>query len=62
MNVAKVKIENILEKLPATIDVENFIYQLYLLEKIEEGENDIREGKVLSHQQAIERISGKWQS
>ncbi len=62
MNVAKAKIENMLEKLPATIDVESLIYQLYLLEKIEEGENDIREGRVLSHQQAIERISKKWQS
>ncbi|MEI6609800.1 MAG: hypothetical protein WCO53_08655 [Deltaproteobacteria bacterium] len=62
MNVAKAKIETMLEKLPATIDMENLIYQLYLLEKIEEGETDIREGRVLSHQQAIERISGKWQS
>ncbi len=62
MNVAKAKIENMLEKLPATIDVENLIYQLYLLEKIEEGEDDIRQGRVLSHQQAIERISKKWQS
>ena len=62
MNVAKAKIETMLEKLPATIDMENLIYQLYLLEKIEEGEADIREGRVLSQQQAIERISGKWQS
>ena len=62
MNVAKAKIETMLEKLPATIDMENLIYQLYLLEKIEEGETDIREGRVLSHQQALERISGKWQS
>lgn len=62
MTVAKAKIENILERMPATIDVEDFIYQLYLLEKLEEGEQDIREGRILSHEQAIERISKKWQN
>lgn len=62
MTIAKAKIENILERMPATIDVEDLIYQLYLLEKLEEGEQDIREGRILSHDQAIERISEKWQN
>lgn len=62
MTVAKAKIENILEKMPAAIDVDDLIYQLYLLEKLEEGEDDIREGRILSHEQAIKRISQKWQS
>ena len=30
MTIAKAKIENILERMPATIDVEDLIYQLYL--------------------------------
>ena len=62
MTVAKAKIENILERMPATIEVEDLIYQLYLLEKLEEGEQDIREGRILSHDQAILRISEKWQN
>ena len=62
MTIAKDKIENILERMPATIDVEDLIYQLYLLEKLEEGEQDIREGRILSHDQVILRISKKWQS
>jgi len=62
MTVAKSKIENILEKMPAVINVDDLIYQLYLLEKLEEGEDDIREGRILSHEQAIKRISQKWQS
>lgn len=62
MTIAKVKIENILESMPAVIDVEDFIYQLYLLEKLEEGESDIREGRILSHDKAVERISKKWQN
>ena len=59
MTVAKSKIENILEKMPAAINVDDLIYQLYLLEKLEEGEDDIREGRILSHEQAIKRISKK---
>jgi len=59
MTVAKAKIENILEKMPAAINVDDLIYQLYLLEKLEEGEDDIREGRILSHEQAIKRISKK---
>lgn len=62
MTVAKSKIENILEKMPAVINVDDLIYQLYLLEMLEEGEDDIREGRILSHEQAIKRISQKWQS
>ncbi len=62
MTVAKSKIENILEKMPAVINVDDLIYQLYLLEKLEEGEDDIKEGRILSHEQAIKRISQKWQS
>ncbi len=62
MPIAKAKIENILEGMPAIIDVEDLMYQLYILEKIEEGESDIREGRILSHEQAIERISKKWQN
>jgi predicted transcriptional regulator len=62
MTVAKAKIENMLEGMPAVIDIEDFMYQLYLLEKIEEGESDIAEGRILSHEQAIERVSKKWQN
>ncbi len=62
MTIAKAKIENILEGMPALIDLEDLMYQLYLLEKIEEGESDISDGRTLTHEQAIERISKKWRN
>lgn len=62
MTIAKAKIENILEGMPALIDLEDLMYQLYLLEIIEEGESDISDGRTLTHEQAIERISKKWQN
>ena len=58
MNIAKAKIETILEKMHATIDSENLIYKFYLLGEIEEGETNIRQRRVLSHQHVIEMISG----
>ena len=61
MQVAKIKLETIIRNLPELVDIEDLMYRLYLLEKIEAGEADIREGRVLSHEQAVERLSRKWQ-
>jgi len=36
------------------------MYRLYLLEKIEAGENDIRDGKITTHENIDERFSSKW--
>lgn len=60
MQVAKIKLEGIIRDLPELVDLEEVMYRLYLLEKIEAGEADIWEGRVLSHDQAMERLSRKW--
>jgi len=62
MQVSKTKIETIVRDLPELVDIEEVMYRLYLLEKIEAGETDIRNGNVMTHAQALERLSGKWQS
>jgi predicted transcriptional regulator len=41
----------------ATFD--DIIYQLYVLREIENGEEDIRAGRVLSHDE-VKRMLGKW--
>jgi len=38
------------------------MYRIYLLQKIEAGEKDIAEGRTLSHKEAAERLSKKWQN
>lgn len=38
------------------------MYRIYLLQKIEAGEKDIAEGRALSHKEAAERLSKKWQN
>ncbi len=60
--IAKSDIEKILKGLPDKVDVEEIMYRLYLLQKIEAGESDIKEGKILSHSEAVKRLSKKWQN
>lgn len=62
MNISKSKIETLLKELPKKVDIEEVMYRLYLLQKIEAGEADIREGRVLSHKVAMKRLSKKWRN
>lgn len=62
MNISKAKLETLFKELPENVDIEEVMYRLYLLQKIEAGERDIKEGRTLSHKDAMERLSGKWQN
>ena len=59
MEILKSKLEGLLKELPEKVDVEDVMYRLYLLEKIEAGEKDIAEGRTLSQKEALERLSKK---
>ncbi len=62
MNITKEKLETLIKELPDTVDVEEVMYRLYLFQKIEAGESAIKEGKTLSHDEAMKRLSKKWQN
>ena len=62
MNIAKSRLESLIKELPDEVDIEEVMYRLYLFQKIEAGEAAIREEKVLSHDDAIIRLSKKWQN
>ena len=62
MNISKSKLETLFKGLPENVDIEEVMYRLYLLQKIEAGERDIQEGRTLSHKDAVERLSRKWQN
>lgn len=55
----KDKAIEILNDLPSEFDVEQLIERLILIEKVEEGLNQIREGKVIPHE-SVKEISEKW--
>jgi predicted transcriptional regulator len=62
MNVTKEKLETLIKDLPDTVDIEEVMYRLFLLQKIEAGEAAINEGKTLLHDDVIKRLSKKWQN
>jgi len=62
VNVTRAKLETLIKELPDPIDIEEVMYRLYLLQKIETGEVAIVEGKTLAHDEAMNRLSRKWQN
>jgi hypothetical protein len=57
MEILKSKREGLLKELPEKVHVEDVMYRLYLLQKIEAGEKDVLERRTLSHKYAVERLS-----
>jgi hypothetical protein len=60
--ISKFELEKLFRELPDMIDIEELMYRLYFLQKINAGETDIKEGRTLSHTQVIGRLSKKWQN
>jgi hypothetical protein len=60
MQLARTAIESCIATLPDVVDVEDVMYRLYLLEKIEAGEKNILDGKTIAHENVVERLSSKW--
>ena len=60
--IPKLELEKLFRELPEMINVEDVMYRLYVFQKIQEGEQDIQEDRVLSHNQVEERLSKKWQN
>jgi len=59
MNVAKEKLETLIRDLPDSVDIEEVMYRIMLLQKIEGGEAAIKDGKALSHDETLKRLSKK---
>jgi predicted transcriptional regulator len=59
MKTAKEEIKEMLEKLPDNVSFEEIQYHIYVQEKIEHGLNEVREGRVVSQEEAEKRMA-KW--
>ena len=62
MNISKRALESCIADMPDVIDTDEVMHRIYLLQKIESGEADILNGNTLTHDEAVLRISKKWQS
>jgi len=60
MNISKRAIESCIAEMPDVIDTDEVMHRLYLLQKIEAGEADIRDGKTSPHDEDVQRLSQKW--
>lgn len=59
MHTAKEDVKELLDQLPDDSTIEDIQYHLYVLEKIRNGRDDIRDGRHFSHAEAKERL-GRW--
>lgn len=59
MNTAKEDVRKILDHIPDNASLEDVQYHIYVLEKIEKGLKDVKEGRVLSQEEVEQRMS-KW--
>ena len=62
MIISKATLESFFADLPDEVDTEDVMYRLYLMEKIETAERDVRNGNTLSHSEVQQRIAKKWQN
>lgn len=55
----KTTIINALEDLPKEINLDDFLERLIVIEKIESGLKDVKEGKTISHEEVKKKMK-KW--
>ncbi len=59
MLISKQQISELIEDLPEEVDIDEIIYRLYLRQKLEAAEEDIRNNRLLDHQDVIKETA-KW--
>jgi hypothetical protein len=57
---AKATVRALLDQLPDDCSLEDVLYRLYVLQKIEAGLADGEEGRVVSHEQVAAELRQKW--
>ena len=59
MMIAKQKVFELIEDLPDELDIDEIMYRLYVRQKLETAEKDVREGRIISHEEVV-RETSKW--
>lgn len=59
MIVTKSLVAEMVKDLPEKVDLDDLMYRLYLLKKIEKGEADIRAKRTISHEDLLKKIKIK---
>jgi predicted transcriptional regulator len=60
MQPAKTTVRALLEKLPDDCSLEDVLYHLYVIQKIEAGLAEAEAGKLIPHEKVAEELRRKW--
>jgi predicted transcriptional regulator len=60
MQAAKKTVRALLERLPDDCSLEEVLYHLYVIQKVEAGLVDAEAGKLIPHEQVAEELRRKW--
>ena len=56
----KATVRSVLDRLPDDCTMEEVLYHLYVVQKIEEGLADLDAGRTIPHEQVVEEFRRKW--
>jgi predicted transcriptional regulator len=59
MNMLKDDVKQIIDNLPDDCSLEDIQYTLYVRKKIQQGQNDLNEGRIVTREEMEKRMS-KW--
>jgi len=59
MQLHKAQLQQFVHDLPETVEADEVMYRIYLMQKIEEGEEDIRQGHIISHDDLRARLANR---
>ena len=57
MVIAKAEALELVDQMPDSFDLEELQYRLYLRQKIEAAEDDIRAGRTLTHEEVVQETA-----
>jgi predicted transcriptional regulator len=59
MEIAKAEVLKLVDRMPDNFEMEELQYRLYLRQKLEAAEEDIRAGRTLTHEEVVQETA-RW--
>ena len=57
---AKKRVKQLLDKLPDDCTLEDILYHLYVIQKVEQGLADVKDGRTIPHEEVEQALRRKW--
>lgn len=54
------RVQNLLNRLPDNCSLDDVLYDLYVVQKVERGRADVNAGRVIPHEEVAESLRRKW--